>query len=572
MVNTPVPVVKCRSIQGLLNRLVPDPATFEVLVQELVVSFSTSAEEVGKEAAVEALVDKLHKKAVSESKLTAVYADCTRDIARTLNKKQVLQRGIFNKILLEKCETCFNEHESLEKFKHDEYVLNAAKERKIGNMRFIAELHNRCSISTTSVSTMLNKLTGATYNEEPTEDNMEALRVFLLCVIQVDNTVDEDVMKRVRILQDTHSSRRVRLLLLDVTNTSSVSSSFSAVSTPPSNASTPYDDVIQSPPSMELLPTMRKTPPSPIKPVQKKDGDRASHTVHMVGIDASIPDTQLVECVEQLAEGKLNKVRLCGDTTNRTIYGFFEFTTVAAARTLVNRTHTLLGKYYITCNIAKTAIRDPLDVMSWQQGGKLRQFNFEDSSPVHFLKKDRKLLRPNSNNNNNNNNNTPAWDSNRVKPHVHNIPEIVKTMAMWNGVGMPQGMPSQLGDLGTRAVCNAASDVMGCGQVLEYIPAFLGAVEAIYRVDAMGVIMSGIAAFCSNGNNVPHAWRLAYLLTKCFGETIVTLDGLIGIVNQIHYTHYKHNENAWSSFSIELTRNLVSYGVNYSRISEIVGC
>ena len=70
--------------------------------------------------------------------------------------------------------------------------------------------------------------------------------------------------------------------------------------------------------------------------------------------------------------GHLSKVRLCGHTTNRTIYGFFEFSTRTEACNLMAKDKTHLGNFLLNCSWAKSAIRESI---SGQADDKVRQLS-----------------------------------------------------------------------------------------------------------------------------------------------------------------------------------------------------
>eukprot|EP00755_Sulcionema_specki_P004398 Sspe_Gene.4426::Locus_1452_Transcript_1_1_Confidence_1.000_Length_2966::g.4426::m.4426 len=101
--------------------------------------------------------------------------------------------------------------------------------------------------------------------------------------------------------------------------------------------------------------------------------DAKNRTVYMVGIDTLLPESELLEFVQSC--GRLNKVRLCGDTTNRTMYGFFEYRTREEAEELIRRNKTNLGRFVLNCSWARSAIRD---AMSGTANLKVRNINFCD--------------------------------------------------------------------------------------------------------------------------------------------------------------------------------------------------
>eukprot|EP01062_Namystynia_karyoxenos_P002706 TRINITY_DN1095_c0_g2_i1.p1 TRINITY_DN1095_c0_g2~~TRINITY_DN1095_c0_g2_i1.p1 ORF type:complete len:444 (+),score=21.90 TRINITY_DN1095_c0_g2_i1:80-1411(+) len=79
-------------------------------------------------------------------------------------------------------------------------------------------------------------------------------------------------------------------------------------------------------------------------------------TVYGVSIDSSLSERDLVSCLSSF--GPLVKARLCGNTNNRTVYGFFEFQTKDAAQAIVDNERVQLGRYHAFFSWAKSKIRD----------------------------------------------------------------------------------------------------------------------------------------------------------------------------------------------------------------------
>ena len=103
-----------------------------------------------------------------------------------------------------------------------------------------------------------------------------------------------------------------------------------------------------------------------------QQAQRRDCTVYVVGIDASLPECELLCFIAQC--GSIVKVRLCGDTSNRTIYGFFEFDSKDPAELLVSKSGSVLGNYTIHCSFARQAIRD---LSHGPADSKIRTLNFE---------------------------------------------------------------------------------------------------------------------------------------------------------------------------------------------------
>eukprot|EP00756_Hemistasia_phaeocysticola_P021306 Hpha_TRINITY_DN15766_c4_g2::TRINITY_DN15766_c4_g2_i1::g.36319::m.36319 len=116
---------------------------------------------------------------------------------------------------------------------------------------------------------------------------------------------------------------------------------------------------------------------------------RKDRTVYVVGIDTALSEQNLLDFLSTC--GNLAKVRLCGDTNNRTIYGFFEFCTRAEAAKLLHKDKMKLGAYILNCSWAKSAIRDV------QASPHVRQYNIRDGKIIQNSPglKDSTLQQPN---------------------------------------------------------------------------------------------------------------------------------------------------------------------------------
>ncbi|KAJ9465724.1 Polyadenylate-binding protein-interacting protein 8 [Diplonema papillatum] len=105
-------------------------------------------------------------------------------------------------------------------------------------------------------------------------------------------------------------------------------------------------------------------------------------TVYVVGIDTSLHESKLLEFVQNC--GRLLKIRLCGDTNNRTIYGFFEYKTRREAQNLMDKDKQPLGKYILNCSWAKAAIRDAMTSSASHKTAvpQVRNYRFGDDGFV----------------------------------------------------------------------------------------------------------------------------------------------------------------------------------------------
>ena len=516
--SAPMENLDSTSIQSIIDFMVPDPRTYEGLIEELnACMWQRLEEEVVEETAVvdvpQAIYDLaeiLHRKSLAEERLIGIFADCAGDVSRMLQKRERDDiRKAFSNALLKRCQDSFNEFLVLKLDEEDEYADNKAK--KLTNMRVIAELYIRCILPSESVTPFLDVLTGVGSDIPPSTDNIEALKEFVVTTsTSLDPVTGSAVASRVRRIHDTHPSHRVRQMLSEFIDFSqyaaTVDSSAGGSEAPssPSDMSFP----MSSPPNLDLAPIhpgkvdiplqrmgsypMVISPQSSLARKTKKDHkayqlqqqQRRDCTVYVVGIDASLPESELLSFIAQC--GHLVKVRLCGDTTNRTIYGFFEFDCKESSDALVAKTGSVLGSYTIHCSFARQAIRD---LSHGPADSKIRTLNFDKSHEDTSLRES--IL------------NDPTWfksqgrfktgkhpvgiaaygngwDANRIPEgaphsrHLQTLHGLVRHLVQTHSV--PAGVTLQMCDLATAF----ASTAIGEGEwssLTDYMPPFLRTVE-----------------------------------------------------------------------------------------------
>eukprot|EP01063_Lacrimia_lanifica_P035485 TRINITY_DN676_c2_g2_i3.p1 TRINITY_DN676_c2_g2~~TRINITY_DN676_c2_g2_i3.p1 ORF type:complete len:724 (+),score=272.95 TRINITY_DN676_c2_g2_i3:88-2259(+) len=709
-------------VQDVLNRMVPDPAQYDMLVEELV-GLVLKEVEAGNADAMTELADKLHRKAVVSTDMSMVYADSARDIVRLVKKRGGAFKE-FSSSLIERCTAMFEELKVLSLDDESEYLED--KTQKLGNMQFIGELYARGIIPAEPMQLMLDELTGAECDLPPSTDNVEALRVFLLLSTpgSGDEIIDGALGAAKALYEAQQSSSRMKRLLTDVLEAHSVlpkaeeppkpqpqppqpqhypaphpappaglehsTSSFQDSPTTPTdyngyvssqNASFDLGRSVSCDNNTPLSGSMgyypQQGPATPLQPPppqthqgreprnRKKDvklyqlqqAARRERTVYVVGIDASLSEGELLSFIAQC--GSLVKVRLCGDTTNRTIYGFFEFETKECAQNLVSKTGSTLGNYIIHCSFARQAIRD---LSHGQADSKIRTLNFDQKPQLDNMCRDSILNDPQwlsskqrgygyrkgsgmdmhrQGSGATSGPNTPiqpgmqppghpppqspltpgsyhtgpgAWDPSRgiggddmsspggtpmhMPPHgmpgadprmmhpmhgggppqtstqASSLPHAVRHMAQTHTP--PAGLPCHLGDMGAVAVSNTAIGAGEWGDITGYIPAFLRAVEKIFRVEALQVLKDGADHFLAvldmqpiPTQNVCIAWsRLAYIIALCFKAEIVCVEGTAQLVQKLRYNY--HGNNTWLQFSTDLTTNLISSGYDYDVVGQIM--
>lgn len=362
------------SFHGLLNKLSPEPAKYEVVLSQLcdVVQEDTAT---GATAALVAI----HCRAIAEPPFTSLYADLAADLLRAL-RRRVPTPALLSQVV-RRCEDVHAKE--LQGATSD---ISAPRPALKGNMRFVAELYNRCLVPTELCATLLQSLLNA--DGEPSERAIDAAVTFF----QVAGHAFEEsapeaevtaIMARVEALQKSHSVPRARFAMLDVmelraTKWQSIRRTPSPTTTTPTPMPSPNSVPVSAPEPSLPSPPVAVMPPPPCSPTTpdmpsrrtppQQRGGRSNttrrnvdcpavqRTVYAVGIDSALSERDLVAFLSQC--GTLTRARLCGDTTNRCVYGFFEYQTRAGAEALMRRTKTKLGNYTINLSWARTPIRD----------------------------------------------------------------------------------------------------------------------------------------------------------------------------------------------------------------------
>eukprot|EP01061_Rhynchopus_euleeides_P031374 TRINITY_DN51955_c0_g1_i1.p1 TRINITY_DN51955_c0_g1~~TRINITY_DN51955_c0_g1_i1.p1 ORF type:complete len:348 (+),score=134.55 TRINITY_DN51955_c0_g1_i1:32-1045(+) len=313
------------------------------------------------------------------------------------------------------------------------------------------------------------------------------------------------------------------------------------------------------------------------KAYQMQQQQRRENTVYIVGIDASLPEGDLLSFISQC--GNLVKVRLCGDTTNRTIYGFFEFDSKDSAETLVAKTGSVLGNYTIHCSFARQAIRD----LSQPADSKIRTFCFDNkqefgetalresvlNDPTWFKSQGRSKQKVHSSYNN-------GWESNRIPAeephqgrHMQSLHSMVRHMAQTHSV--PHNVTLQMGDLAMAF----ASTAIGEGEwasLIDYMAPFLRAVEKVFRIAALQVVLEGVDRFMNtvpqmNQSNAYTAWlRLATIIALCFKGDLLNIEDMQQVVHNLSYT----DATSWLQFSTELSSTLMNLGYDFAIVHDII--
>ena len=564
------------SIQGILNRLVSDPKTFDTLLSKLVQCIADKAEIEGKDVVIDGFIDMIHRKAIAETKLTNVYADCISDMIRLL-RKSVPNNQLSSK-LVNKCSNFFENYLTLDP--EDEYEFVDKKRKKLGNVRFCAELFIRCQVGPDYVNHILDSLSGENSDTPPSADNVEALRVFLLLASNcLDPDVEQKAMSRVAQLRETHPCKRVRLLLLDFNNsdTETVQTSSSTPSSDP--PSSPSDHSFCSPPTLDLLPPAsaniipKGDQALTKKAFEKEQAERKECTVYVVGIDSAIPESDLLAYASQC--GPVSKIRLCGDTSNPTVYGFFEFEYPDAARRLIRRDKTPLGSFVIQCSHARQAIRDLHGDATSDSNIRTLCFGKSSQPPPPSSSSSPTLKESTLNSSWNKERKRASRDQTAIQKRqaakmqyqqqgsfyeqqwqgyqylgTNSLAEAVIQMATDRTI--PNGMPQRLGGLGSTIVMNT---LMGQGEweeVLQYLPDFLESVEELYRTDCLPMLIDGVQKLT---RQIPHLGSSAYgrlseLLLACFRSRVINSVGMSRIVYPLEFME------GWMQFSIDLAESL----------------
>eukprot|EP00754_Rhynchopus_humris_P022416 Rhum_TRINITY_DN14790_c1_g1::Rhum_TRINITY_DN14790_c1_g1_i1::g.118063::m.118063 len=402
----------------------------------------------------------------------------------------------------------------------------------------------------------------------------------------------------------------------------------------PQQAPQPQQQQAQQAPQQMPVTTTARQKKKDHKAFALQQAQRRDCTVYVVGIDASLPESELLCFIAQC--GSIVKVRLCGDTSNRTIYGFFEFDSKDPAELLVSKSGSVLGNYTIHCSFARQAIRD---LSHGPADSKIRTLNFEPkggyeeqpslresvlNDPTWFKSQGRNKAKgqqqqqqqhaaggayaAGNNGNGNGNNNgaaAAAWDPNSRgngaqqaggggnnavannnggggnnaannggdERAAASLPSVVRHMAQTHA--LPHGVSLQPVDSAMAIVYTALGDGE-YASLTDYIPAFLRACEKLFRMDALEIVMGGVDRFmqlmASHGPqmNAQVAYGAWLRLATLIAVNFKAEMLSVEAMQHVVQQVSYTDATAWLQFSTELSSNLMSLGYDFSVVNEII--
>eukprot|EP01062_Namystynia_karyoxenos_P031553 TRINITY_DN23409_c0_g1_i1.p1 TRINITY_DN23409_c0_g1~~TRINITY_DN23409_c0_g1_i1.p1 ORF type:complete len:1054 (+),score=347.18 TRINITY_DN23409_c0_g1_i1:305-3466(+) len=388
-----------RKMNGILNRMTPEKFSrllgdmFKLIKIEVRFSGETMRDLLGRIAPI------IFEKAVAEPAFSAMYAELCSELHAQVDSmglesgesgegiiktsKQRLQA-----ILLNMCQKEFEANLEVQRqiaqsrgCDNDEAHLRA-KQRKLGNIKFIAELFKRQLMPEQIVHLVVQRLLNMSSQsgDPPSEPDVEILcKLFEAAGERMDRPAAQEYngkyFTRMRKLTQLHPCPRCRFLLLNIVELRDAGWRGKKVdpddklarfgertgcrSRADSSASLRRGD---SSASLHSLNSSFDGSPKPVVPGRPPRGgapgvdDVVLRTVYITGIDTGLHPGELDAFLG--LHGRVVKKRLCGDSSHVTQFGFFEFDSQEAAQSLLARDKTVLGRHPIHCSVARAAILD----------------------------------------------------------------------------------------------------------------------------------------------------------------------------------------------------------------------
>eukprot|EP01064_Diplonema_japonicum_P013991 TRINITY_DN2151_c2_g1_i1.p1 TRINITY_DN2151_c2_g1~~TRINITY_DN2151_c2_g1_i1.p1 ORF type:complete len:430 (+),score=49.79 TRINITY_DN2151_c2_g1_i1:37-1290(+) len=375
-----------RNIQGLLNMATSD--NWRTLVPGVM-------EGVNKEG-VQKLVELMHPKAVTEGRFTQAYANILRDVKNSLKGRE--RERELNKALANTCKRAVQADVPL----LDESEFEEAISRKHGNMLFVSVLYELQLLDAETVLEMIIKTIGGR-EDPPRLVNVESILPFISALPELRSKaplVASKLCNTVAASLQQAKDRKSEKILTDI---SAALTSTASLPQPQISAHPAYSRIpVAQPVQQYMMPTALSAPPGSVPAgtkvptlqpitsqwqnvqvtttqqqqisatpsekmeiyvgpdkfslVNKPADDPRQRTIYVCGIDTTIWEQTLVGFLEGC--GELEKVRLCGDRSNHTVFGFFEYRTREGALNLLAKNQLKLGSYVLKISLASSAIKD----------------------------------------------------------------------------------------------------------------------------------------------------------------------------------------------------------------------
>ena len=343
-----------RKVTGILNKFTPEKfdSLFEELLRQLTVEVRTTGATM--KCVLTRIAPIIFEKAISEHSFTSVYAEMCYALYQRLDQVDVTSgednseviktsKERFQHLLLNLCEQEFESSQAkTSQISNDPITHATLKRRRLGNIKLIAELFKRKLLPEQIVHIVIQRLLLMSSNDEPTEEDTETVCKLLESAgRRMDRPAAADFMskyfKKLSKLAVHHSSSRASYLVMNLLDLRE----HNWVAKPK-----------EQPRKLSEIDSEIPTNQSTIDASQNSIG----RTVYITGVDTSVPLQELDSFMNQF--GTVVRRRLCGDSSQPTQYGFFEFSTVEAAKGLRSRDKTYLGLHQIHCSMARSSIHN----------------------------------------------------------------------------------------------------------------------------------------------------------------------------------------------------------------------
>eukprot|EP00755_Sulcionema_specki_P022773 Sspe_Gene.77320::Locus_48300_Transcript_1_1_Confidence_1.000_Length_1369::g.77320::m.77320 len=307
-------------------------------------AFLESLREVYTPSTVRCVLDLLHMRAVSEANGMEVAVKVIVKLADSFPEECRVKQHVE-----ELCKATFRKLRILRRDPEDEDGFREARFQKVANAQFIARLFNVGVVCLETVLQMARDMLCFGEDVPLSDDDIESLRDLLVIsskrLHELAPAAMQGFEKMLESSSMTHpdplASNQLQNLICSITNIDTKSNPLCS-----SLPSTPDEQRRSS----EAL----SSPKGRKGQAQREPAVRK--TIYAVGIDSKLTEEEFLAFLSQC--GKLEKARLCGDTSNPTVYGFFQYSTRAEAEALMAMSGMQLGNYILNLSWARAAIRD----------------------------------------------------------------------------------------------------------------------------------------------------------------------------------------------------------------------
>eukprot|EP01065_Artemidia_motanka_P052415 TRINITY_DN9462_c0_g1_i1.p1 TRINITY_DN9462_c0_g1~~TRINITY_DN9462_c0_g1_i1.p1 ORF type:complete len:960 (+),score=344.64 TRINITY_DN9462_c0_g1_i1:256-3135(+) len=386
-----------RKVNGILNRMTPEK--FSRLLQDLLRLLTKEVLFSGENMRVllGRISQMIFEKAIAEPNFADMYAELCAELHKQVDALGVengesgegiikTSRQRLQALLLNLCQKEFEASLTVQRDTLlgrgccDEEAKLRAKQRKVGNITFIAALFKRQLMPEQIVHLVVQRLLNMSSQtgDPPSESDVEILcKLLEVAGERMDRPAAQEYMgryfTRMRKLSTSHPCSRARYLILGVVEKRDQCwRRQQRLPLPPPDAGPALTSPVlcrsesknsacssDSPPARALYRrgSMASLGSPPSRPVSGgASSDPVERTVYVTGLDTALHPGELDAFLG--LHGKVVKRRLCGDSSHATRFGFFEFDTQEAAHSLLRKEGLTLGRHPIHCSMARAAIHD----------------------------------------------------------------------------------------------------------------------------------------------------------------------------------------------------------------------